>query len=159
MNEKARHTSIWKVALKIVFLICFKIQFTWFLFVSLLEREALSVDGNWRKNECGPKKMSVDKKKWVCWVWVWVWSVECGVLSMTVPYLGNPRVLPWSVSSENSTIEWKWNKDGKGMILVLFWTSSDIYMQLAVLDADGYAQICCLCRLMWNWMGNPFSMA
>ena len=32
-----------------------------------------------QKNECGSKKMSVDKKKWVCWVWVWVWSVECGV--------------------------------------------------------------------------------
>ena len=62
--------------------------------------------------ECGckmwvwTKKMSVDQKKWVCWVWVWVWtkkiecvehergvwSMECGVLSMTVPYLGNPLV-------------------------------------------------------------------
>ena len=43
-----------------------------------LEREALSVDGKW---ECGPKKLSVDKKKECveheceCGVW----SVECGV--------------------------------------------------------------------------------
>ena len=34
-----------------------------------------------KKNECGQKKMSV--------LSVSV-SVECGVLSMTVPYLGNP---------------------------------------------------------------------
>ena len=64
--------SIWKVTDKIVFLIHFKIQFTWF----------------W----CGPKKMSVDRKIWVCWVWVWVWTVECGLLTMTVPYLGNPPI-------------------------------------------------------------------
>ena len=35
--------------------------------------------------------MSVDRKKWVCCVRVWLWSVECGLLTMRVPYLGNPR--------------------------------------------------------------------
>ena len=45
-----------------------------------------------KKNDCVPKKMSasVDRKNRVCWVRVWVWSVECGLLTVTVPYLGNP---------------------------------------------------------------------
>ena len=36
----------------------------------------------WMENGSVDKKMSVDKKIWVCWARLWVWSVECGVWSV-----------------------------------------------------------------------------